>query len=581
MIALNNIVSSWLRSMCRTLFYVLILGLLISSPLAAQENNQPNEKPKKPNIVFIMTDDVGWGDLGCYGGGETRGCSTPHLDRMAAEGMRFTNYYGEASCTAGRAAFITGRIPLRTALSTVLAPGDLNGLKKEDPTIAEALKQLGYRTAQWGKWHLGDRPENFPIEHGFDEMKYMLPYYAGVYAYDYLPLQPDFPIHNKVFMEAWNQVDLSEWEGRAGDPPKVMKKKFNYEDLATVDDLIREDVVNYIKQHRNDDAPFFMYVCFMKVHNPNNPSPRFKGKSPGGGNYLDSLMELDDNSGQILQAIRDAGISENTIVVWTTDNGAWLDAWPDAGYTPFRGMKGTSFEGGFRCPAIAWWPGHIKSGSVVHQMMSHMDWWPTFVKLAGGTPPTHIWKNNEGKNIVFDGLDNSDFILGKGASKRNSFIYINDLNFGGIRVDNFKVLFTAKDTWLGPQLNLEFPALYNLWWDPGEAHDAIFNGAAPTRGDLKTSPGRFSGNDHGWINILIQPYMAQFFEDLARYPNRPTLPTAGSVSEIIGDVNDPKELRKELLLLDPPSQMLKNWIFKHPELRRLFLRLEPSSQNKD
>ena len=138
-------------------------------------------------------DDVGWGDLGSYGGGENRGCLTPHLDRMAAEGMRFTNYYGQASCTAGRASFITGRIPIRTALSTVLAPGDLNGLQKEDPTIAEALKQLGYQTVQWGKWHLGDRPENFPTEHGFDEMKYMLPYYAGVYAYDYLPLQPDFP----------------------------------------------------------------------------------------------------------------------------------------------------------------------------------------------------------------------------------------------------------------------------------------------------------------------------------------------------------------------------------------------------
>ena len=158
------------------------------------ENASSSKSNKKPNIVFIMTDDVGWGDLGCYGGGETRGCKTPHLDRMAKEGLRFTNYYGQASCTAGRASFITGRIPIRTALSTVLAPGDLNGLEKEDPTVAEALKKLGYQTAQWGKWHLGDQPKNFPTEHGFDEMKYMLPYYAGVYAYDYLPLQPDFPI---------------------------------------------------------------------------------------------------------------------------------------------------------------------------------------------------------------------------------------------------------------------------------------------------------------------------------------------------------------------------------------------------
>lgn len=515
-----------------------------------------SEETKKPNIIMIMTDDVGWGDLGCYGGGETRGCLTPHLDRMAAEGMRFTTYYGQASCTAGRASFITGRIPIRTALSTVLAPGDLNGLEKEDPTIAEALKKLGYRTAMWGKWHLGDKPKNFPIEHGFDEMYDMLPYYAGVYAYDYLPLQPDFPIRNKAFMEAWNtQVDLSQWKGKAGEAPIVQKKKFDYNDLGVVDDNIREHVVDYIKQHAKDDNPFFLYVCFMKVHNPNNPSPRFKGKSAGGGNYLDSLMELDDNSGQVIQAIRDAGIDENTIIVWTTDNGAWVDAWPDAGYTPFRGMKGTSFEGGFRCPAIVRWPGHIKAGTVANQMMSHLDWWPTFVKLAGGTPPTHIWKDNNGKDIVFDGLDNSDYILGKGPSARNSFIYINDLAFGGFRVDNFKMLYTAKDTWLGPDLNLSIPAIYNLWWDPGEAYDATFNGAAPTRGDLKTSPGRFSGADHGWILMLFQPHVLQFFKEQVLYPNRPTLPTGASGVQIIDAFNNPPEMKRLMLLLEPSANV--------------------------
>lgn len=539
---------------------LFIFAAVTVNPLMTAQDAEPSAQSqtksnKKPNIVFIMTDDVGYGDLGCYGGGENRGCLTPHLDRLASEGMRFTNYYGQASCTAGRASFITGRIPLRTGLSTVLAPGDLNGLHKEDPTVAEALKKEGYITAQWGKWHLGDHPENFPTAHGFDQMKYMLPYYAGVYAYDYLPLQPDFPIHDEDFMQQWNKLDLSQWEGKAGEAPVRMKKKFGYEDLATVDDIIREDAVKYINEHANDDKPFFMYVCFMKVHNPNNPSPRFKGKSAGGGNYLDSLMELDDNSGQVVQAIRDAGISENTIVVWTTDNGAWIDAWPDAGYTPFRGMKGTSFEGGFRCPAIVWWPGHIKPGSVANQMMSHMDWWPTFIKLAGGTPPTRIWKDNNGNDIVFDGIENSDFILGKGPSKRKTFVYINDLAFGGIRVNNFKLLYTAKDTWLGPELNLDFPAVYNLWWDPGEAYDAIFNGAAPTRGDLRTSPGRFSGSDHGWIMVLAEPVLTQYFSELVKYPNRPTLPVGGSASEMIKAANNPTELRRLFLLLEPSSQI--------------------------
>ncbi len=306
------------------------------------------EPPRKPNIVVIMTDDVGWGDLGSYGGGVMRGAPTPNLDRLAAEGMRFVNYYGQASCTAGRASFITGRIPIRTSLSAVLAPGDPNGLTKQTPTIAQYLKRAGYTSVQLGKWHVGDKLDNFPTANGFDEMYDMLPYYAGVYAYDDLTLHPNFPIHDKKFMELWSQVDLSQWDGKAGEAPKAVKKDFAYADLATGDDEMRAKAIDWLKAHAKDENPFFMYLCFLKVHNPNNPSPRFKGKSPAGGTYLDALMELDDNSGQVVQAIRDLGLAENTLVVWTTDNGAWVDAWPDAGYTPFRGMKGSSFEGGFR-----------------------------------------------------------------------------------------------------------------------------------------------------------------------------------------------------------------------------------------
>jgi len=185
----------------------------------------------------------------------------------------------------------------------------------------------------------------------------------------------------------WNQVDLSHWDGKAGEAPTAVKKEFTYADLATGDDIMRAHAIDELTAHAKDDNPFFMYLCFLKVHNRNNPSPRRKGKSPRGGNYLDSLMELDDNSGQVVQAIRDLGLAENTLVVWTTDNGAWIDAWPDAGYTPFRGMKGSSFEGGFGVPAIAWWPGHIKPSTVNMDMWSHMDWWPTFGKLAGLEAP--------------------------------------------------------------------------------------------------------------------------------------------------------------------------------------------------
>jgi arylsulfatase len=316
------------------------------------------QQAQKPNVIMIMSDDVGWGDLGSFGGGIMRGAPTPQLDRMATEGMRFVNYYGQASCTAGRASFITGRVPVRTALSSVLVPGDPNGLTAETPTIAETLKKGGYSTVMLGKWHLGDKPENFPTAHGFDEMYHMLPYYAGVYAYDDPTLHPNFPFKDADFMKTWSEFNRSEYEGKAGQSPKIVKQTFNYNDLATADDQMRSTAVDWVNTHAKDANPFFMCVFFEKVHNPNNPSPRWKGKSPGGGNYLDALMEMDDNSGQIIQAVRDAGISDNTLIIWTTDNGAWIDAWPDAGYTPFRGEKGSPYEGGFRVPAIAWWPGH-------------------------------------------------------------------------------------------------------------------------------------------------------------------------------------------------------------------------------
>ncbi len=536
--------------MKRLSFLLRLKALFIYLPLIlnAEEN-------KKANFIMIMVDDAGWGDLGCYDGGENRGCPTPNLDRMAAEGLRLTSYYGEANCTAGRAAFITGRQPIRTALSSILTPNDLNGLSQEDPTIAEALKKLGYQTAMWGKWHLGDQPHQYPTEHGFDQMRFMLPYYSGVYSYNYPTLQPDFPYKNPLFMSIWDKLNLSEWQGEAGKKPEIMKKKFGFEDVATVDDEIRADAVNYIKAHAHDNSPFFMYICFLKLHNPNNPSPRFKGKSPGGGVYLDSLMELDDNSGQILQAIRDAGIAENTMVVWTSDNGAWLDAAPDAGYTPFRGEKGTSFEGGFRCPALVWWPSHIKPGSVSPGMMTHMDWWPTFIKIAGGEPPSKIWKDNKGSEIVFDGIDNSEFILGKSLSKRQNFVYINDLSFGGVRVGPFKAIYSEKDTWLGSELNLGLPAIYHLFRDPGENFDMIFNGAGPTRGNFKTSPGRFSGQDHGWVLGLIHPVVMTFFKELVKYPNRPYIPSPGSMNLITEDLVNPMDLKRLFLMMEPSSKI--------------------------
>jgi arylsulfatase A-like enzyme len=458
---------------------------------------------QRPNIVMLMTDDTGWNDFGAYsGGGVTLGHPTPNIDRIAKEGAVFTSWYGQASCTAGRASFITGRIPIRSALSIVIGPGDENFLRKETPTIAEFFKKNGYSTYFSGKWHLGDKPESYPIEHGFDEMKNFAAYYAGVYSYNDTSkwFHPWFPSFNAEFQKMYDSVvNLGEWEGVAGQPAKMVGT-ITYDSLAEYDIRQSANAVAYIKQQAKSGKPFFMDVNFIKMHNPTNAAPAFRGKSHL-GDYSDSLMEMDADIGQIMDEIR--ADAPNTIVILTADNGAWLDAWPDAGSTPFRGEKGSSFEGGWRVPAIMWWPGHIPEGARYGEMMSHIDCWSTLAAMAGLTPPPQgEWQGNDGKPIYFDSIDNSAYILGKSQhSARKSWVYIDGEYLNAIRVDiggdpnepwldiAWKYMWTAKDSWLGVSANLgSIGALYNLTMDPYEKYDMIFNGAAPER-VLSSSPG--------------------------------------------------------------------------------------------
>src|SRR5262245_28648739 len=412
----------------------LVAGLTValtevnSLPVQAQE--------KRPNIVMLMEDDTGWTDFGVYLGGAALGHPTPNIDRMAKEGAMFTNWYGQASCTAGRASFITGRIPIRSALSIVVAPGDENRLKAETPTIAEFFKENGYRTYFSGKWHLGDKPEAYPIEHGFDEMKMFAAYYPGVYTYSDTSewFHPWFPSYNpEVKKKYFEIVNMYAWEGEAGKPARK-GKYIDWDYLAEFDKIQTQDAVDYIKQHANDDKPFFMDVNFLKMHNPNNPAKEFAGKTRL-GRYSDSVLELDHNIGEIMDAIREH--APNTIVITTADNGAWQDAYPDAGTHPFRGEKGSSFEAGWRVPGIMWWPGHIPEGAVYHEMMSHIDLWSTLATMVGLTPPPHgEWKDNNGKPIYFDSIDTSAYILGKAKhSARRSWIYIDGETFGAVRAD--------------------------------------------------------------------------------------------------------------------------------------------------
>jgi arylsulfatase A-like enzyme len=534
---------------------VLAVGAAASSPASSQADE------KRPNILMLMTDDTGWNDFGAYsGGGAALGHPTPNIDQIAKEGATFTNWYGQASCTAGRASFITGRIPIRSALSIVVAPGDKNYLRKETPTIAEFFQKNGYSTYFSGKWHLGDIPDSYPTVHGFDEMKHFAAYYAGVYAYDDTAngFHPWFPSFNPEYKNAFDSlVNLGEWEGKAGEPAKKVGT-ITYDSLATFDERQADSAVAYIKEHAKDDKPFFMDVNFIKMHNPTNSAPDFRGKSHL-GDYSDSLMEMDADIGRIMDAVR--AEAPNTIVIVTADNGAWLDAYPDAGTTPFRGEKGSAFEGGWRVPGIMWWPGHIAAGARYDEMMSHIDAWATLAAMVGLTPPPHDWVGNDGKGIYFDSIDNSAYILGKAPhSARTTWIYIDGENFNGARADiggdpsepwvhmAWKYITTAKDSWLGPVTDLgAIGALYSLTMDPYEKYDMIFNGAAPMR-VMTSSPGRYSGEDNGWVLALISPVIVDFDKSIMKYPSIKRFP-GGASTDLTPDLQhpeDPLPLLKEL-----------------------------------
>jgi arylsulfatase A-like enzyme len=509
---------------------------------------------------MLMTDDTGWNDFGAYsGGGAGLGHPTPNIDQIAKEGATFTNWYGQASCTAGRASFITGRIPIRSALSIVVAPGDENRIRKETPTIAEFFKKNGYSTYFSGKWHLGDKPDAYPIEHGFDEMKNFAAYYAGVYAYNDTSkwFHPWFPSFNAEYTKMYDSVvNLGEWEGVAGQPAKMVGS-ITYDSLATLDIRQTDSAVDYIKKHAKDDKPFFMDVNFIKMHNPTNAAPEFRGRSHL-GDYSDSLMEMDADIGRIMDTIR--AEAPNTIVIVTADNGAWLDAYPDAGTTPFRGEKGSAFEGGWRVPGIMWWPGQIPAGARYDEMMSHIDCWATLAAMVGITPPPHDWVGNDGRGIYFDSIDNSAYILGKAPhSARNSWIYIDGETFQGMRADiggdpkepwvhiAWKYLYTAKDSWLGSEADLgAIGATYNLTMDPYEKYDMTFNGAAPYR-VLSTSPGKYAGQDNGWVLSLIYPVLVDFDKSIMKYPNIKRFPGGAST-----------DLKPDLQHPDNPVPLLKD-----------------------
>ena len=447
----------------------------------------------KPNILLIVSDDTGWGDLGPYLGGEGRGMPTPNFDKLAAEGMVFTNFYGQPSCTPGRAAIQTGRIPNRSGMTTVAFQGQGGGLPKAEWTLASVLKNAGYKTYFTGKWHLGEADYALPNAQGYDVMKHAFLYHLNAYTY------PDpnwFPDMSPELRAMYKKVTTGSLSGNAGEKAKEdWKVSGEYVDtpdkgvvgIPYLDAYVEKAGIEFLEDAANNkDTPFFININFMKNHQPNLPAPEFEHKSISKSKYADSVVELDARLGNVLAKLDELGLADTTVVFYTVDNGAWQDVYPDAGYTPFRGTKGTVREGGNRVPAMVRWPGKVDSGQINHDILGGLDLMATFASLAGEDLPKN---DRDGKPIIFDSYDMTPVWTGSGKSKRREWFYFteNELTPGAIRVDNYKYVFNLRgddgqatgglsvDTnlgWKGAEAYVAtVPQVYNLLADPQERYD--------------------------------------------------------------------------------------------------------------
>ncbi len=432
-------------------------GPVINRLLAAAEpentriQGESTASGKKPNIVVIMGDDVGIWNIGAYHRGMMAG-RTPNLDRLASQGMLFTDYYAEASCTAGRANFITGQLPIRTGMTTVGQAGASIGLPAQAPTIATALKSMGYATGQFGKNHLGDLNEFLPTVHGFDE------FFGYLYHLDAMedPAHPNYPPELKDKVGPRNMVHS--WATETDDPTveprwgKVGKQKI--EDagtlypkrMETVDDEILDLTFKFIDKAKGDDKPFFVWLNPTRIHIVTHLSEKYeKMRTPENGwsTVEAGMAQLDDIVGGVMKKLEDMGVVDDTIVLFTTDNGTENFTWPDGGQTPFAGGKGTVMEGGFRAPAIIRWPGKVPAGKVENGVISGLDWFPTFVAAAGD--PSIVEELKQGQSlgdsnykVHLDGYNQMDLITGKGPSKRREIWYFAEGTLGAARIDDFK-----------------------------------------------------------------------------------------------------------------------------------------------
>jgi arylsulfatase A-like enzyme len=448
---------------------------------------------KKPNILLLMGDDIGWWNISYNNRGQM-GYRTPNIDRIANEGVAFTDYYGQQSCTAGRAAFITGQNPIRTGLTKVGAPGMNVGLSFEDPTIADLLKPLGYATSQFGKNHFGDKNPFLPTVHGFDE------FFGNLYHLnaEEEPENPDYPKDPRFRMMAGPRGVIHSWatdkEDATEEPRwgKVGKQKIEdtgpltKKRMETIDDEITNQALDFINRKNKEGQPFFIWYNTTAMHFRTHCADKHKGKS-GQGFYNDVMVAHDEHIGELLNKLDELGIANDTIVVYTTDNGPHYNSWPDAGITPFRSEKNTNWEGGWRVPAFVRWPDKFKAGTMLNDIVSHQDWLPTLLAAAG--EPDIIAKLLKGHNagdktfkVHIDGVNMLPYFSGETKdSSRKFFAYIDDDGqMVGLRLDDWKIVFMEQRAkqmlcWAEPFVNLRLPKLFHLRRDPFERADENSN----------------------------------------------------------------------------------------------------------
>ncbi|MEM7434784.1 MAG: arylsulfatase [Myxococcota bacterium] len=490
---------------------------------------QEGKDGEAPNILVIWGDDIGQSNLSAYTMGLV-GYRTPNIDRVALEGMIFTDYYGEQSCTAGRSSFITGQSVFRTGLSKVGVPGADEGLSSKDPTIAELLKPLGYATGQFGKNHLGDKDEFLPTNHGFDE------FYGNLYHLnaEEEPENADYP-KNPAFRERFGPrgVIKSSADGKIEDTGPLSKKR-----METVDDETVAAALDFIERQHKAGKKFFVWWNGTRMHFRTHVKPELRGVS-GQNEYADGMVEHDGHVGQLLAKLDELGITDNTIVFYSTDNGPHYNTWPDAAATPFRGEKNTNWEGGWRVPAMVRWPGKIPPGSVSNGIMHHMDWMPTLLAAAGAPDVKQqlldgYRAGSKRFKVHLDGYDQLDMLLGNGPSKRNEIFYFSDDgDLTALRWKDWKAVFMeqrAKGTlqvWAEPFTRLRVPKIFNLRRDPYE------------RGDITSNTYWDWVLDHAYMLYGAQDIVGQFLATFKEFPPRQKA-ASFTIDDVLGELQAPQ-----------------------------------------